>query len=161
MGVYAGPVAPLEDATLHISTEAVTRGLNVFEGLKGYWNHHEDSFGIVAMQRHFARLQRSARLLHIPCPVTFDEFQVACIRLVRTLYGPAHDMWIRATLYVIDGHWGEATVADLVVTAYHQNKERPRPIDIGVSSWQRAADVTLPPRVKTQLQLPSRATGPH
>jgi len=31
-----GKIRPWEDAVLHISTEAVTRGLNVFEGLKGY-----------------------------------------------------------------------------------------------------------------------------
>ena len=128
---------------------AVTRGLNVFEGLKGYWNDECSSFGIVALPRHFARLQRSARLLHIPVPVSLHEFEGACKSLLRKLLKPERDMWVRATLYVIEGHWGEGTKADLVLTAYHQDKDRPTPIRVGVSTWQRANDVTLPARIKT------------
>lgn len=144
-----GKIRPWDEAVLHISSEAVTRGLNVYEGLKGYWHENSVNFGIVAMPRHFARLQRSARLLHIPCLVKYPEFEKACHELVRRLYSPDRDMWVRATLYVIEGHWGEGTVADLVLTAYHQDKTPPAPIDIGISTWQRATDVTLPPRIKT------------
>jgi branched-chain amino acid aminotransferase len=144
-----GGLRPYEDAVLHISSEAVTRGLNVYEGLKGYWNADSSEFGIVALPRHFARLQRSARLLSIPCEVDFDGFEQACHSLVKALYETERDMWIRATLYVTEGHWGEDTVADLVLTAYHQEKKRPAPADIGVSTWRRSTDVSLPPRVKT------------
>lgn len=146
---FAGKIRPWDEAVLHVSCEAVTRGLNVFEGLKGYWHNDGINFGIVAMPRHFARLQRSARLLHIPCPVNYEQFESACHDLVRALYEPSRDMWVRATLYVIEGHWGEGTVADLVMTAYHTEKLPPAPVDIGVSTWQRAADVTVPPRIKT------------
>jgi branched-chain amino acid aminotransferase len=144
-----GRLCRWEAATLHISTEAVTRGLNVFEGLKGYWNRDSDRFALLALRRHFARLCRSAQLLHIPCPVSYDEFQAACCQLVKALANPDRDMWVRASLYVTEGHWGEGTKADLVLTAYHQDKSRPRPIDVGVSTWQRAADIALPPRIKT------------
>jgi branched-chain amino acid aminotransferase len=158
-----GKIRPWEEAVLHISTEAVTRGLNVFEGLKGYWQDDGINFGIVAMPRHFARLKRSARLLHIPCPVDYDEFEQACHELIRALYRPDKDMWVRATLYVVEGHWGVGTVADLVLTAYHQDKKPPGPIDIGVSTWRRAGDVARPPRIKTsanyQVALLARTEG--
>jgi len=130
-----GELRPYKDAVLHISSEAVTRGLNVYEGLKGYWNAACSEFGIVAIPRHFARLQRSARLLSIPCEVDFGAFEQACHTLVKALYEKERDMWIRATLYVTEGHWGENTVADLVLTAYHQDKARPEPTRIGVSTW--------------------------
>ena len=144
-----GQLRPWDEAVLHISSEAVTRGLNVFEGLKGYWRADGTSFGLVAIPRHFARLQRSARLLHIPCEVTSEEFEHATHLLVRSLYKPESDMWVRATLYVVEGHWGEDTRADLVLTAYHQDKAAPAPIEVGVSSWQRSGDLDLPPRIKT------------
>jgi branched-chain amino acid aminotransferase len=146
---FGGKMRRWNEAVLHISTEAVTRGLNVFEGLKGYWQEDGVRFGIVAMPRHFARLQRSARLLHIPCLVSYADFERACHELVRALYKPEKDMWVRATLYVIEGHWGENTVADLVLTAYHQDKAPPGPIDVGVSTWPRAMDNVLSPRIKT------------
>ena len=146
---FQGEIRPWEEATLHVSTEAVNRGLNVFEGLKGYWQADERAFGVVEMRRHFERLTRSARLLHIPVPVTYDEFQNACAKLLRALYERDKDMWVRAALYVVEGHWGEGTVADLVLTAYHQEKQAPAPISVGVSTWQRSSDITLSPRIKT------------
>ncbi len=146
---FQGDVRPWEDATLHISCEAVNRGLNVFEGLKGYWQADGTKFGIVELRRHYERLCRSARLLHIPVPITYDELRDACGKLVRQLYEPDKDMWIRATLFVVEGHWGEGTVTDLVLTAYHQEKELPAAVSIGVSTWQRSSDISLSPRIKT------------
>ena len=48
-----------------------------------------------------------------------------------------------------DGHWCENTVADLVVTAYHQDKVVPESINLGVSTWRRSNDDSLPARIKT------------
>jgi len=146
---FKGDVRPWEEATLHVSCEAVNRGLNVFEGLKGYWQANERKFGIVALRRHYDRLTHSAKLLHIPVPVSFEEFRDACGKLVRALYEPDKDMWIRATLFVVEGHWGEGTVADLCLTAYHQSKQAPSPVGVGVSTWQRSSDISLSPRIKT------------
>src|SRR5262249_47697696 len=141
-------VRPWEEAVLHISTEAVTRGLNVFEGLKGYWQP-DGSFGIVALRRHWERLRQSAQLLHIPFEMPFEAFEGACHALVQRLCRPRTNMWVRTTLYVVEGHWGEGTVADLVLTAYHTAASPPPPVAIGVSTWQRAADLALPWRIKT------------
>lgn len=145
---YRGAVRPYEDAVLHISCEAVHRGLNVFEGIKGYWQP-DGTFALLELQRHYARLLRSARLLHIPVPVTLDAFEQACFDLVRALLEPDNDMWVRATLYVTEGHWGEDTVADLVLTAFQQPKREPAGIKVGTSTWLRGGDLALPARIKT------------
>lgn len=145
---FGGRICRWEDAVFHISSEAVVRGLNVFEGLKGYWQP-DGSFGIVAMQRHYQRLHRSAKILHIPFEISFDQFERAHHELLQLLYEPNNDMWVRATLYVEEGHWGEGSKSNLVLTAYHQKKGRPTPIDTGVTAWQRASDLALPCRVKT------------
>jgi len=145
---FGGAIRPWEDAVLHISSEAVVRGLNVFEGLKGYWQE-DGHFGFVHLARHYARLGRSARLLHIDMPVTYDEFERACFELTRALCRPSSDLYVRATLFVIEGHYGAGTVADLVLTGYQQEKDPPAPIDMGVSTWRRPADVAMPARIKT------------
>lgn len=143
-----GKLTPWDDACLHIGCEAVTRGLNVFEGLKGYWQP-DGTFKLVYLKKHYDRLARSARLLHIPFVTTYSQYEEAVVTLINALAKPDSDMWARTTLYVTEGHWGEATVADLVVTAYHQPKQNPASIDVGVSTWQRSADISLPARVKT------------
>ena len=144
----AGRLRSWDDAVLHIGCEAITRGLSVFEGLKGYWGLDE-KFRIVEIRRHFQRLQRSARLLHIPFHTSYDLYEAAIYELAGALLGPERDMWFRTTLYVTEGHWGEGTEADLVITAYHTDKVVPEPIDIGVSSWRRSVDLALPARIKT------------
>ena len=145
---WNGKLVKWDDAVLHIGSEAVTRGLNVFEGIKGYW-HGQNKFGIVFLRRHYDRLLRSAKLLHIPCQWTYKEFESAIFDLMGTLLKLEKDMWIRTTLYVTEGHWGENTVADLVLTAFQQNKDEPEPINLGISTWQRSMDSMLPARIKT------------
>lgn len=143
-----GRLRDWDEATLHVGCEAATRGLNVFEGIKGYWQP-DGSFGIVRLRQHYERLCRSARLLHIPFDQSYDEYMKAIYDLMGALLEPDRDMWARTTLFVTEGYWGENTVADLVVTAYHQEKVIPKPINLGVSTWQRSADVSLPARLKT------------
>lgn len=145
---YQGAIRPYADAKLHIAAEGVVRGLNVFEGLKGFWQP-DGSFGLLAMEQHWRRLRQSAKLLYIPFDTTLEEWIDATHQLVQKLYTPQKQMWIRATLYVTEGHWGVGTKSDLVLTAFHCEKGMARPVDTGVSTWQRATDVTLPYRIKT------------
>jgi branched-chain amino acid aminotransferase len=137
-----------DDARLHIGTEAITRGLNVFEGVVGLWQP-DGTFAIVELRAHYDRLKRSARLLHIPFESTYEEYRGALARLIAELVEPGRDMWARTSLYVTDGHWGEDTIADLVVTAFHHQTDPPPPIKLGVSTWRRGVDVSHPARIKT------------
>lgn len=143
-----GKLIPWDQATLHIGCEAVIRGLNVFEGLKGYWQP-DGKFKVLMLRQHYERLRRSARLLRIPCDYDFDQYRDAVDQLIGALVSPDRDMWARTTLFVTDGHWGENTVSDLVLTAYHQDKKPPQSIRMGVSTWRRSSDVALPARIKT------------
>lgn len=135
------------EATLHIGCEAVTRSVNVFEGLKGYWQP-DGPFRIVKLRCHYERLRRSARLLHMPFDTSFEDYQQAIFLLAESLLEPDRDMWFRTTLYGVEGHWGEGTQADLVITAYHQDMAVPEPVHLGVSTWRRSPDVSLPARIK-------------
>ena len=147
--VYMGGALRLwKEATLHVGCEAATRGLNVYEGLKGYWQPG-GPFGIIQLRQHYERLHRSARLLYLPFDCTLDHYKNAIAELGDALLEPDRDMWFRTTLFAIQGHWGEGTVADLVITAYHHEQKLPDPIDVGISIWRRGSDLSLPARIKT------------
>jgi branched-chain amino acid aminotransferase len=137
-----------DEATLHVGCEAAIRGLNVFEGVKAY-RQPDGSLAIVMLRRHYERLQRSARLLHIPFEHTYEEFIRSLSELARVLVQPDKEMWFRTTLFVTQGHWGEDTAAELVITAYQAETALPQPINLGVSTWRRSPDVSLPARIKT------------
>ncbi len=144
-----GKITAWEEAKVHVTAEALIRGISVFEGLKGYWSGDGKSFSLLAMQEHFERLQRSAMLQYLPFTMSYPEYCEACSSLVRKLIDKNRDLWMRTTLFSMEGQWGEATVTDLVITAYHQDKKLPEPLEIGISTWQRASDVALPPRIKS------------
>lgn len=143
-----GELVPYDDVKVHISAEALTRALSVFEGMKGYWDSESREFGIRNPRQHYRRLSRSAALLHIPVDFSYDEYRDSCLDLAKALLTVERDMWFRATMYVVDGHWGEGTRADLVVTAFHQTKDLTPPMTLTVSSWRRSGDTQLPYRVK-------------
>jgi branched-chain amino acid aminotransferase len=144
-----GELMPYEDVRIHISAEALTRALSVFEGVKGYWNDSGDVFAIRTPRAHYNRLRRSAALLHIPITFSYQDYIDGLRTLAERLLVPERDLWFRTTLYVTQGHWGEGTVADLIVTAFTQQKENPGSMRMGVSTWRRAPDVALPTRVKS------------
>jgi branched-chain amino acid aminotransferase len=80
---------------------------------------------------------------------SYEEFVESCFALTRAELSQEKDLYIRATLFVVEGHKGEGTVSDLVLTAYKQEKDPPDPVDVGTSTWRRSPDVSMPIRVKT------------
>ena len=50
---------------------------------------------------------------------------------------------------VVEGHYGLGTRAELLLTGYQWDQVPPSPITVGVSTWRRASDVVMPPRIKT------------
>jgi branched-chain amino acid aminotransferase len=148
LAYIGGKLRPWDEATLHVGCEAAIRGLNVFEGLKAY-RQPDGSLSVVMLRPHYERLKRSARLLHIPCDVDLNEFTRAICELSEALVQPDKEMWFRPTLFVTEGHWGENTAADLVITAYQADPSPPQPINLGVSTWRRSPDASMPARIKT------------
>lgn len=144
-----GELVSYPDVRIHIGAEALTRALSIFEGLKGYWDTAGDHFAVRTPERHYRRLLRSASLFDIPVRFGFDDYLAAMDGLASELLVPDRDLWFRTTMHVTEGHWGEGTEADLVITAFTQPKVDPQPMRLGVSTWRRAADVAMPARVKT------------
>jgi branched-chain amino acid aminotransferase len=145
-----GRITPWDDAKIHVAAEALIRGISVFEGLKGYWNHDGSGFSLLALREHFERLQRSAILQYLPFTMDFEEYSKACSTLIRELIDKNRDLWMRTTLFSMEGQWGEATVTDLVITSYHQDKKtKDDALEVGISTWQRASDTALPARIKS------------
>jgi branched-chain amino acid aminotransferase len=144
-----GRIVDWDNAKIHVASEALIRGISVFEGIKGYWRDDNSSLALLALQEHYERLVRSALLNQLPFSLSFQDFKEACLSLVRKLQTRDRDLWLRPTLFAVEGHWGEDTVSDFVITCYHQEKRRPEAIEIGFSTWQRPLDTGLPARIKS------------
>jgi branched-chain amino acid aminotransferase len=144
-----GKIVAWDDARIHVGAEALIRGISVFEGIKGYWSHDGTRLSLVAFGEHYARLRRSAMLQHLPFAWTEEEVLDACMSLVQRLQKPDSDLWLRPTVFAVEGNWGTGTVSDLVITCYQQPKKRPDPMKVGISTWQRPLDNAYPARIKS------------
>lgn len=144
-----GRLTSWEEAQVHVGSEALIRGISVFEGIKGYWSHDGQCLQLLSLREHFDRLARSCLLQYLPFEWTYETFTDACFSLVRRLATPERDLWLRPTVLAVEGHWGADTVTDLAITCYHQEKQRPEPISVGISTWQRPSDAALPARIKS------------
>ena len=152
---YRGAVRPWGGAVIHVGSEGTYRGINVFEGLKGYWQN-DVSMGVVAVPRHYERLKRSARLLHIPFDMTAQQFDHALHAIIEPLCVPGDLVAPRSTSRADSG--ARVRKSDLYLTAFLTPKGAPAPIRMGVSTWRRAADTMLPARIKTSTNLSSGAS---
>src|SRR4051812_1411024 len=78
-----GEIVPWANATIHVSTEAVVRAQNVFEGMRAYWNEAEEQLYIFKNTEHLRRLRQSAKIMRMSIPYSDDEFTAAFIELIR------------------------------------------------------------------------------
>ena len=85
----------------------------------------------------------------MPFLMSFEEYEDACHALLARLAHPEKNMWLRTTLFLVGGHWGQDDVTDLVITAFDHPKGPAAPMPTGVTAWRRANDNALPARVKT------------
>jgi branched-chain amino acid aminotransferase len=144
-----GQLTRWDDAHIHVSSEALIRGISVFEGIKGYWSADARTFSLLNLRDHYARLCQSALMVHLPFELDYSGFERACMTLAQRLLVPKKDLWLRPTVYPLEGSWGQGTTADLVITAYTQEMKRPDPLEVGISAWQRPSDASQPARIKS------------
>ena len=148
--IVNGETIPYADGTLHLMSPAARYGLNVFEGMRGYWNEETRQLYVFRLAEHLERLQQSMKMLRFEPDFGIDEISEATLALLR-----ANEMkeicHIRANAYL--GGEGEHHVSG-PVSYFVACKARPRSpktatgIRCRVSTWTRMADNAMPPRIK-------------
>jgi len=149
-----GAFVPVEDAKLHIDTECVMRGANVFEGIRGYWNEAQQQVYLIKMQEHMDRLFNvSMKIMRMSLALSATDMIERCVELVRR-NEYREDISLRPTVYFGVGKNFGFRPEDIHVGAFIKaGSEPPRhSLETGlrccVSSWARISDADMPPRVK-------------
>src|SRR6266576_1348611 len=69
------------DAQLGLMTHALHYGTGVFEGIRGYWSSEHEQLFILKLREHYARLQRSVKVLKLKITISLDELCKTSIEL--------------------------------------------------------------------------------
>ena len=78
---FDGELVPWREANVHVLTHTLHYGVGVFEGMRAYETPR--GVAIFRLHDHTRRMERSAHILGMRLPYTFDEINEACTTVVR------------------------------------------------------------------------------
>jgi branched-chain amino acid aminotransferase len=145
-----GELRPASSALVPLLSPTAQFGLNVFEGIRAYWNTGESRLVVFRLKDHLRRLFESALLVGIQSPYSPAEIECAIIDTLRAA-GYTEDLAVRVMLFVDgEGGWRTSEPVEMIISPIPQ--PRRKLTDPGqtacTSTWLRIADRSLPPRVK-------------
>ena len=148
--IVNGELVPFEAASVHLMSPAMRYGLNIFEGLRGYWNARDEELHVFRLAEHMVRFEQSMRLLRFEPKFEVTQINDAILHLLRSDTHRA-DCHIRATAY-LDGfgeHHVPGPVSWMVYAGPRPRSEKTKTgTRVQVSTWQRIPDNAMPPRIK-------------
>ena len=144
-----GELVPWDQAKIHISTNALHYGSAVFEGIRGYY--HEGEIYVFKLREHIRRLIDSARIVMLRNRYTERELVDATILTLReNRYST--NVYIRPIIYagenVMTLDIAEVPVRAAILTFPLDKFFKKFGLRVGVSSWRRLPDTSMPPRAK-------------
>ena len=147
-----GEVKRYEDARLGLMTHALHYGTGVFEGIRGYWSPEHEQLFILKLREHYARMQRSVKVLKLKIPITLDELCQVSIELVRK-NNFRQDIYIRPFAFKSSEEIGvrlhNLKESFAIYTApFGAYVDVDKGIRCMVSSWRRIDDNAAPARAK-------------
>ena len=78
---FNGELVPWREANVHVLTHTLHYGVGVFEGMRAYDTPR--GAAIFRLHDHTRRMFRSAHILGMNLPYTFDQINEACVTVVR------------------------------------------------------------------------------
>lgn len=148
---HDGEFMRLADAKVSIATHALNYGTGVFEGIRAYWNAEKEQLFAFRVRDHFARMERSCRLMRIPLPGDPDALAALTIDLLRRNDFRA-DVYVRPLAYkaarsvkvALEGLRPAFSMFTFPLGAYLPTDG----LTASVVSWRRTPDNAIPARGK-------------
>lgn len=147
-----GKILNVNEAMVNVLSPTSQFGLNVFEGIPGYWNEEINQLYIFRLEDHYDRLLRSAKLIQLDCSFNKEDLKRALVATIKA-NEYVENISIRQTLFIDGfGSWGSEGPCEMFVapiprgrTSAEYNKNG---LHCCVTSWRRISDQNLSPRVK-------------
>ena len=68
-----GEFIPFGDARVHLLSPCARYGINVFEGLRAYWNDKQGQLYGFRLREHYVRLVESMKIMHLRIPQSIED----------------------------------------------------------------------------------------
>jgi branched-chain amino acid aminotransferase len=149
-----GAVVPWAECRLHARSQGAFWGANVFEGVRAYWDAPQNRLLLFRLQDHLSRLRRSAKCVRMTLPYSDEDLIKACSELLLANRFMCDVHVVVAACFGVGPNCDSMGLTDAVnlhITAIPMPRSRlfREGAAVGVSSWRRISDDTMPPRIKT------------
>lgn len=167
---FKGNLVKSSDAKVDALSPTAQFGLNVFEGLRGYWSEKKKELFIYRLDDHLNRLFASCKLIGILPPYSPEEI-ISAIKAVVEKNKYNEDIALRVTIFLDgEGTWSSTETPDMFIAPIAKARHIPSydtSLRASISHWQRIDDNSLPPRIKAganyingrYAQLDAQAAG--
>ncbi len=150
--VINGNFVDWENANVHVSTHGLLYGSGIFEGIRGYIDPEGKQLSVFRLKEHVKRMYNNGKLLNLKPSISESEFSDKIIELLR-INNHKTDVYIRPVIYFGAGGIGirpaKQTTDYFIFTqemgGYFSSA---KPLNVGVSSWTRISNNSLPPSAK-------------
>ena len=146
-----GEIIPVSQAQVNVLSPMAQFGLNVFEGIRCYWNEDRGELYAFRLQEHLERLMQSCRLLRLEPP--YFPLQIeGWFKEVMAANDFQTDVAVRTTIFVDgEGTWNSSEPLSMFIAPLARPRTDLTQIPAYhacISSWRRINDNALPPRAK-------------
>lgn len=147
-----GEILNVNEAKVNVLSPTSQFGLNVFEGIRCYWNDEKKQLFAFRLEDHFKRLKKSQKLLQMGDKYSLEELEKGFVDVVRA-NEYEEDIAVRQTLFVDGfGSWSSEEPVGMFIAPIPKAKTNPeynkKGLNCCISSWRRISDNTLSPRIK-------------
>ncbi len=150
---FDGKFVPEGEAVVSVRTHALQYGTGCFEGIRAYYNDKENALFAFRLEDHYKRLMLSGRVLCMDIPYSVSDLCKISVELLQKNFSK-EDIYIRPFLYKSDKVIGNFSLPKLGSSIAIYTVPMGRYVDtdkgvkVGVSSWERVHDNSIPPRAK-------------
>jgi branched-chain amino acid aminotransferase len=146
-----GNIIPDREAFVNILSPTAQFGLNVFEGIRCYWNQNTGELYAFRVMEHLERLMQSCRLIRLTSPYTPEQIKSFMVATIQANDFQT-DAAVRITLFCDgQGTWNTCEPVSMFIAPMPKSRTRLDKVPAlraCISSWVRINDNVLPPRAK-------------
>ncbi len=148
--IQNGKAIPFEDASIHPLAVGLAYGASVFEGIRAYMNPATGRLSVFRLEEHLVRLDQGMKFMRFDDPPSRDVLRQGVLDAIRA-NAPDDDCYIRLQVH-IESRGNQSTTGTVgwvcAAIPRERSPKRDSGLSLGVSSWTRIADNTMPARIK-------------
>ena len=147
-----GDIVDVNDAKISVLSPSFQYAVNVFEGIRCYWNEEENQLFAFRLHDHYKRLKKSQLLLQIENKYSENDLKKALLDIVKA-NKYKEDILVRQTIFVDGfGSWASKEEAGMFVSPIPKKRTNTeynkKSLHCCISTWQRINENMLSPRIK-------------